>query len=47
VRKELTHRPVLFFPFLVAYQPAMQPLRILAVLRGRRNVKRILEERLF
>lgn len=50
VRKELTHRLVLFFPlysFLVVYQPGVQPLRILAVLRGRRNVRRILKERLF
>jgi hypothetical protein len=31
----------------VVYQRAVQPLRILAVLRGRRNVKRILKERLF
>lgn len=45
----LTTRPVLFFPlysFLVVYQPDVQPIRIMAVLRGRRNVKRILRKRL-
>ena len=49
VRKDLTQRPVLFFPlysFLVVYQPDASPIRIMAVLRGRRNVKRILKERL-
>src|SRR5438105_1957507 len=48
-RKDLTLRPVLFFPlhsFLVVYQPDVRPIRIMAVLRGRRNVKRILKERL-
>src|SRR5713226_661808 len=47
-RKELTKRPVLFFPmysFLVVYQPDVKPIRIIAVLRGRRNVKRILKKR--
>ena len=47
-RKDLTNKPVLFFPmysFLVVYQPDMRPIRIVAVLRGRRNVKRILKER--
>jgi antitoxin ParD1/3/4 len=48
-RKDLTKRPVLFFPlysFLVVYQPDVEPIRIMAVLRGRRNIKRILKERL-
>jgi plasmid stabilization system protein ParE len=47
-RKDLTPRPVLFFPlysFLVVYQPDVKPIRIMAVLRGRRNVKRILKTR--
>jgi antitoxin ParD1/3/4/toxin ParE1/3/4 len=47
-RSDLTSRPVLFFPlysFLVVYQPDQKPLRILAVVRGRRNVKRVLKER--
>jgi antitoxin ParD1/3/4/toxin ParE1/3/4 len=48
-REDLTKRPVLFFPlysFLVVYQPDVKPIRIMAVLRARRNVKRILRERL-
>lgn len=47
-RKDLTKRPVLFFPlysFLVVYQPEVTPLRAMAVLRGKRNVKRIVKER--
>lgn len=47
-RTDLTRRPVLFFPlysFLVVYQPETKPIRIMAVLRGRRNIKRILKER--
>jgi len=47
-RRDLTKRPVLFFPlhsFLVVYQPEVSPIRIMAVLRGRRNVKSILKER--
>ena len=47
-RTDLTKRPVLFFPiysFLVVYQQDVKPLRIMAVLRGKRNVKRILRER--
>lgn len=47
-RKDLTKRPVLFFPlysFLVIYEPESKPLRIMAVLRGKRNVKRILKVR--
>ena len=48
-RKDLTHHSVLFFPlysFLVIYQPDVTPIRIMAVLRGRRDVKRILKGRL-
>jgi len=48
-RRDLTSRPVLFFPlysFLVVYQPDMRPVRILAVLRGRRDVRRVLKGRL-
>ncbi len=48
-RKDLTKRPVLFFPLysiLIVYQPDVKPIRIMAVLRGSRNVKRILKERL-
>lgn len=48
-RPDLTGRPVLFykvFSYLVIYQPGSTPLQILAVLHGKRNVKRILEGRL-
>lgn len=47
-RKDLTTRPVLFAPlysFLVVYQQDMRPIRIIAILRGRRNVKRALKDR--
>lgn len=47
-RKDLTQQSVLFFPlysFLVIYQPETRPIRIVAVLRGKRNVKRVLRER--
>jgi plasmid stabilization system protein ParE len=47
-RKDLTKRNVLFSPlysFLIIYQPEPRPIRILAILRGRRNVKRILKDR--
>ena len=48
-RQDLTSRPVLFFPlysFLVVYQPDARPIRIMTVLRGRRNLKRLLKKRL-
>ena len=48
-RKDLTSRPVLFFPlhsFLVVYQPDVLPIRIMAVLRGRRDLKSDLKKRL-
>jgi plasmid stabilization system protein ParE len=48
-RKDLTRQPVLFFPlysFLVVYQPVASPIRIVAVLGGKRSVKYILKERL-
>jgi len=47
-RRDLTKRSVLFFPlysFLVVYQPEVKPIRIVAVLRGRRNLKRVLKDR--
>ena len=47
-RKDLTKRPVLFFPlysFVIVYQPELAPIRIMAVLRGKRNRKRILSLR--
>src|SRR5262245_60507430 len=47
-RKDLTSRRLRFFPlysFLVVYEPDVKPIRIVAVLRGRRNIRRILRER--
>ena len=47
-RIDLTKRPILFFPlysFLIVYEPDLTPIRIMAVVRGKRNVKRILNER--
>ncbi len=47
-RIDLTKRPVLFFPlysFLIVYQPNMKPIRVMAVLRGSRDFKRILRKR--
>ena len=48
-RADLTSRSVLFykiFSYLVIYQPGTTPLQILSVLHGKRNVSRILKERL-
>jgi len=47
-RRDLISRQVLFFPlysFLVVYQHKIKPIRIMAVLRGKRNVRRILKGR--
>jgi plasmid stabilization system protein ParE len=33
------------YSFLVIYDPESKPLRIMAVRRGKRNIKRILKER--
>ena len=47
-RKDLTPRSVLFFPlhsFLVVYQPNRRPIRVMAVLRAKRDVKHVLRER--
>ena len=47
-REDLTNKSVLFFPlysYLIVYQPTVDPIRILTVVHGRRNVKRVLEER--
>jgi len=47
-RQDLTTRPVLFialYSFLVVYQPDSTPIRIVAVLRGSRDVKRVLKQR--
>jgi antitoxin ParD1/3/4/toxin ParE1/3/4 len=47
-RADLTDRPVLFYKiysYLVIYTPETQPLQILGVLHGRRNVAHILKQR--
>ena len=47
-RADLTGRDVLFytiFSYLVIYQPGSNPLQILGVLHGKRNVARILTQR--
>ena len=49
-RSDLTSRQVLFyriFSYLVIYEPGRQPLQILGVLHGKRNVFRILRQRLW
>lgn len=48
-RGDLTTRPVLFYPlysYIVVYRPDSQPIQIMAVLRGKRDVKRLLKQRL-
>jgi antitoxin ParD1/3/4/toxin ParE1/3/4 len=45
LREDLTDRPVKFwsvFSYLVAYDPARDPLRIVAVVHGARDVERLL-----
>ena len=47
-RSDLTSRQVLFyqvFSYLVIYSPGSDPLQILGVLHGKRNVARILRQR--
>jgi plasmid stabilization system protein ParE len=48
LRHDLTSRQVFFFPiysFLIAYQPSDTGIRILAVVRGQRDVKKLLKQR--
>lgn len=47
-RTDLTSHPVLFWPvrsYQLIYRPETQPLEIVAVLHGKRNIRRILRER--
>ncbi|HTB18543.1 MAG TPA: type II toxin-antitoxin system RelE/ParE family toxin [Bryobacteraceae bacterium] len=47
-RKDLTDEPVKFFPiysYLIVYRPETNPLQIVAILRGRRDVGKLLKER--
>jgi plasmid stabilization system protein ParE len=46
--KHLTDEPVKFFAvysYLIVYRPETKPLQVVAILHGRRDVQRILEER--
>jgi len=48
-RADFTNRPVLFYriySYLIVYVPETKPLKILGVLHGKRNVARILRQRL-
>ena len=48
-RKDLTEQPVKFFPvysWLIVYRPEAQPLQVISILHGSRDVGRILPERL-
>ena len=48
-RRDLTERPVRIATvrsYLVFYVPATKPIQILAILHGRRNIRRLLKERL-
>jgi plasmid stabilization system protein ParE len=46
-RDDLTSYPVLFWPvrnYQVIYRPGTQPLEIVAVLHGKRNIRGILKQ---
>jgi len=48
-RRNLTDQPVKFFPvysYLIVYRPDTKPLQIVSILHGRRDVERILRDRL-
>ncbi|SRR6266404_2382947 len=48
-RKNLTDEDVKFFPvysYLIVYRPKTKPLQIVSVLHGRRDVERVLRDRL-
>lgn len=48
-RKDLTDEAVKFFPvysYLIVYRPDTKPLHIVAILQGRRNLERLLKDRL-
>jgi plasmid stabilization system protein ParE len=47
-RRDLTNAPVLFWPvgaYLVIYHKDIRPVQIVAVLHGKRNVKKLLHQR--
>jgi plasmid stabilization system protein ParE len=48
-RRDLTVEPVKFFPiysYLIVYLPETNPLQVVAILRGRREVGKLLKDRL-
>jgi toxin ParE1/3/4 len=48
-RKNLTDEPVKFFPvysYLIVYRAGTNPLQIVSILHGRRDVEQILKDRL-
>lgn len=48
-RKSLTDEDVKFFPvysYLIVYRPKTKPLQIVSILHGRRDVERLLRDRL-
>ena len=47
-RRDLTELPVKFFPvysYLIVYLPEAQPLQVVSILHGRRDVERVLRRR--
>jgi antitoxin ParD1/3/4 len=47
-RTDCTKGPVLFFPvysYLIAYRPGTDPLQILAIVHGSRDVQKVLKQR--
>jgi plasmid stabilization system protein ParE len=47
-REDLTSQPVLFWPvrsYQIIYRPQSQPFEVIAVLHGKRNIKRVLRKR--
>jgi toxin ParE1/3/4 len=48
-RKDLTDEAVKFFPvysYLIVYRPDTKPLHVVAILQGRRDVQRVLKDRI-
>jgi plasmid stabilization system protein ParE len=48
-RRDLTVEPVKFFPiysYLIVYRPETNPLQVAAILHGRRDVGKLLKDRL-
>lgn len=47
-RTDYTKQPILFFPvysYLIAYRPGTDPLQILAVVHGARDIHKLLKQR--